>query len=1331
MKYPRFVPRSLWIIAIIVLSLAATLRLTPISHAEDTPADALQRAWQAAEAIAAYRYHTTIDQTSTPLPTLANVGTGPRQQQIYLEGSVNRAAQSMQMKLWNEDGNVIQGAGALELEVAHGVARGRVDGGEWEEVDDFSNFFAPGQDPLGFIRAAHNVTQAEERALSLPDGSTATLRRYVFDLDGKALARLVRANWEESLRRQGKLPAHVTLELPGHFVNMTGHGELWVNESGLPQRLRMDLSFPPANGEESNAVIVTDFSGWEKDNVAAASTAVPSVGALLSSSLQAVERSLPAWLSVLTGVILAAGIVAIRRSRLGYGVLVGVIIASMLITPILQAEQTAAFAADMDSRARAADAAAENQRKLDEQKAALYNTTWDPHADPLASTQTQDVPQDRAAQATPALPTPISVIDDGTDSDGDGVTDAMEEAHGLNPAATDSDSDGLSDGVEVYELGTNPTTRDSDFDGLSDGAEVRGFVLGGRNWYLNPMNPESSGDGLIDGVSCTESNGTLTCLDTDGDNQPNAFDPDDDNDGVPDSVDTSPALVVGDAQNGLANRTFTYAINQLAANKPIYVDFQLRPTNPAHLWYSLSILDWPSGDRAGQVQRVFNTTFYDGLSAQEQASLVDSTTSSLRNGDLRLVPLLEITIPFDATGGNLPKLPNAPTISASTPITAWLDVAAMQSFGISVRKANEAGDLLAYVPLSLVREDAQNGPVAFGGRMLYRPTGNLFGAGHSARLLWLVETITDRCKEMPADYAPADVEEGDRYDHWCGNNANWEINGSTIVHTYADDWVLTGFEVKENLGMNAALIYTDPARRTATPNTLYEEELWQLTQGLDQSWLAGRDNGNNGRDVTVQTVGSWFAESGGGCAAFNGTHPWQWNLSSTALRARCFSYADVTGMGDLAGTRIPAVLQDRYTPQVNGGRQDALILALREERSRHLPLDLATLPGVTVVNGRISANSLTLALDPATIKPTISAAMNWIPYRWNGVDKWEVYALDQYAIAKVDGWQSLLAATWTAPADAEAAALFATGYFLTLASGTGQVVEYNNAATQLAAAATDAAIQTKLNNSTIIDLVVNTMMDSIYSWTIGTRLSEIGSLLHAEQAINNAYADAFQKVFNLDDGFLKKAALENQAGVLKPSEFISKLDNALGTPAKAALMKSIGNGLIIASGLGIAASVAGSVAAVTALGVSLAETLGATISQGVQLAVSSISIVANALTVASFAASVFVALKTGVVIAKQSMAFMSADVIFFAVSTLVSIGFFIANTVISGISATSLAFGAGFADLVAGIIVGIVFLVIAAIPVIGQLIVAIVTLIDSIITAICQATGILRTCLKR
>ena len=59
----------------------------------------------------------------------------------------------------------------------------------------------------------------------------------------------------------------------------------------------------------------------------------------------------------------------------------------------------------------------------------------------------------------------------GGDPDGDGLTNATEQALGTNPRNPDSDGDGVDDNVE-QGLGTDPTQPDTDGDGLADGFEI-------------------------------------------------------------------------------------------------------------------------------------------------------------------------------------------------------------------------------------------------------------------------------------------------------------------------------------------------------------------------------------------------------------------------------------------------------------------------------------------------------------------------------------------------------------------------------------------------------------------------------------------------------------------------------------------------------------------------------------------------------------------------------------------------------------------------------------------------------------------------------------------
>jgi hypothetical protein len=123
------------------------------------------------------------------------------------------------------------------------------------------------------------------------------------------------------------------------------------------------------------------------------------------------------------------------------------------------------------------------------------------------------------------------VDDAAADPDSDGLQSLSEYSLGTDPCGSDTDNDGLSDGAEVNTHGTNPRDPDSDDDGLGDGVEVS---LGS-----DPLDPDSDDDTVLDGADNCLLVANTDQDNTDGDGLGDACDPDDDNDGLSDSDETT------------------------------------------------------------------------------------------------------------------------------------------------------------------------------------------------------------------------------------------------------------------------------------------------------------------------------------------------------------------------------------------------------------------------------------------------------------------------------------------------------------------------------------------------------------------------------------------------------------------------------------------------------------------------------------------------------------------------------------------------------------------------------------------------------------------------
>jgi len=1019
---------------LVLCLLALLLVVSPAAARPTTPEVSLRDVWRNARQSGAYHFAADIHQTIIPKPTILNVGRESKQDAVHLEGETSLPDRQLHLTLWSQGGSVANASTGVEIRVEGDRAYARRGANDWQEINNFAGVFAPQGDFMAFLSAARDV----ERVVSsgerdVAPHSTLYAQRYTFRIDGRSYAAYLRDQMERYLAEKGELPPGVRLDVSKAYAEMSGDGELWVNENGLPVRQILRLRLPSRDdSQDVRAEVTVDFSNFRP---------LPSAFRLLPSDLAPIAYRL----SLIAGAsLLSLAIAVYGRSRKLYAAIALVVSVSMVFTPLLESAQAASFA---DQQAAQEQAAREREKESDMEQTLrrlLAEPQFNPHVNPLdAANLERAFENSQRSNVVSRMMMPLtnqqSAVNNQQSSSS--VTDCDAD----DPK--DDDQDGLTNGNECV-LGTAPDVDDSDNDGIQDGDEVKGFQHNGKTWYTNPLEADTNKDGLDDGREWRTGNQNDgdPPPDMDGDGTPDLFDLDNDGDGVPDHLDLSP-YYKGD-QTYTDKSPFELILDNLEQGQPTLVEFQLRPTDPKHLWYAFNVLDWPNGDRQGQMQDADGRTFYDEDN--------NTSRSPNDNGDVKVIPMLELRITGDPD--NLPS--DTCEDDEGQPYTCYPE---LDNYGVSVRKLKDDGsDKAVYIPLQLVVNRTGGERVAFAGKMKYRPAA-AWGKAHQARLVWLVQALVDVCAEFKDGQCS-------RYD---------KMNDAQLVQTYPDDWRLTGLSVREEHGTDVALVYEDPD----VDNDLNEETPLQLlTHGLEYTFLAGSDceqwddkgtsdpeddecvSGNGERDLKLPEIyRRWNHATNGGVPVTQ-----TWHISNVlSVITRTYTTADEALM-TIAMTETKQILDDHFTAHWSSSAPiSPTLMFAREERYRALNLDEHRNPGTTLVRWSSNGRQLTLDLKPSDVERQTVAGLNWASYKYKD-SEWMPYPIEDFWKELERRYNKAFSAEFSDDSDPEAArgggVLVSQVYYLALYNGVNVTVQAGDQPLKHKWQSTDKPIAARLAN---------------------------------------------------------------------------------------------------------------------------------------------------------------------------------------------------------------------------------------------------------------------------
>ncbi len=923
------------------------------AFADDSAETAVFDAWQRTQKMEGYQYDSTLQQTDVPLPRLENIGRSPRTQTLFAEGAIEATNNLLYLNIWDDGNQIGNRENALQVKVEDGQAYSRIADADWQALDSgVADIFAPDQDTMGYLVAAENITLLEQERR----GGIA-ITRYAFDLNGPQLAANLRDIAMREMRERGELPPGMQLQAPDKFMNMTGNGELWLDEAGLPLRQTIFMQFSPEGDNRQEVEIRTDYRQWQQSDLTGLAAKQYELTRYLNNPTVAEQWQRTAvFLSLFLFTIWL--VANYSRRRWFHRTLVSVIIIVMLVGPLLQVDRVSAF-----YEKYGATEPVQNTTAITPPQ----ETPFNPQQNPLTVTS--------AATTAP-------LADDPTDSDGDGLSNVLEQRLGSDINNSDSDGDGLPDGIEYLQLGTSPVYTDTDGDMLSDLVEVNGYQDGGGQWwYTDPNHPDSNRDGIVDGVECPQlrENPATACIDTDNDGIPDFADRDNDNDGVPDKDDLDMNLAMGGVRDGngqiqgFPNQTFDFDLTQMNVGQLYETTFQFRPVDASRLWYNMSVFDWPGADYYGNVQRADNNTTFQDI--QSQSSSADA------NGDVRLMPMLEIEIPYQSGSyGGLPTINNPAPLAVTNPITSWLDIDKATEYGLTVNyKSDTDASLLVYAPIVVNLNNITGDPVAFSAQMPYWPQVAALDAPHKIRLTWVIQAINNRCDEFTQkDGAIVGCE-------------NWSADQVQVIQSYSnDDWYLTGLEVKEDLGARVAIIYESAPSNQPDYDaaSYYEREMWGLYNGLEMTFVDGRVENNQRFDLTE--IARRFDITN------TATITERWGID-TPFAVNIWDFPQSNQILDIAMTHTRDTLNANFGGTTAVDDYVALTFASEfRSRSALLSSGSSVVVAAPAVGGLITDGMVQMKLNAADIVPQTIVNLRWSPFQNKGAGEWLAQSPDLY-----------------------------------------------------------------------------------------------------------------------------------------------------------------------------------------------------------------------------------------------------------------------------------------------------------------------------------------------